>query len=390
MPHLLDPKPPALPKMKRVLETSATLIVTALLFSNTSFAAGSRVNMKIERTSFGQTSDGQPISLFTCVNANGLVVKMTDYGAIMVSLETPDRDGKLANITLGFPALDGYLQRHPYFGSTIGRYGNRIAQGKFRLDGKEYTLATNNDANHLHGGNDGFDRRVWQATGLVTEDAVGVRFTRRSAEGEEGYPGNLDVTVTYKLTNENALVIDYGAVTDKATPINLTNHNYWNLGGAGSGKVLDHLLMLTADKYLPVDEGLIPTGELADVAGTPFDFRSPERIGARIHQIDSDPIGYDHCFALRNQDGSLALAARVTEPVSGRVMEIYTTQPGIQFYSGNFLDGTASGAGHQQYEGFCLETQHYPDSPNQPQFPSVILQPGETYRETTVHKLTVE
>ncbi|MFV1967913.1 MAG: aldose epimerase family protein [Pirellulaceae bacterium] len=346
--------------------------------------------MKIEKSSFGDTGDGQEISLFACVNANGLVLKMIDYGAMIVSLETPDRDGRLANITLGFDKLDGYLQRHPYFGATVGRYCNRIAKGKFRLNGKETTLATNNNANHLHGGNDGFDRRVWKAAELLADDAVGIRFTRRSTDGEEGYPGNLDVTVTYKLTNENALVVDFGAVTDRATPVNLTNHTYWNLGGAGSGKILDHELMITSDKYLPVDEGLIPTGELADIEGTPFDFRSSERIGARIQQIDSDPIGYDHCFVLRNQSGSLALAARVKEPISGRVLEVYTTQPGIQFYSGNFLDGSESGAGYEPYEGFCLETQHYPDSPNQPTFPPVILQPGETYRQTTVYKFLVE
>jgi aldose 1-epimerase len=365
-------------------------MTSAVLLPTTSLAAGSNANMKIEESSFGKTEDGQAISLFTCVNANGLVLKMIDYGAIVVSLETPDRNGKLANITLGFDKLDGYLQRHPYFGATVGRCCNRIAKGEFSLNGNEYTLATNNDANHLHGGNDGFDRQIWEAAGSLTDEAVGIRFKRRSPDGEEGYPGNLDVTVTYKLTNENSLVVDFGAVTDKATPVNLTNHTYWNLGGAGSGKILEHELMLTSDKYLPVDEGLIPTSELADVEGTPFDFRSSKQIGARIQQIDSDPVGYDHCFALRNQDGSLALAARVKDPASGRVLEIHTTQPGIQFYSGNFLDGSESGAGYEQYEGFCLETQHYPDSPNQSTFPSVILKPGQTYRQTTVLKFLVE
>lgn len=346
--------------------------------------------MSIEKTSFGKTEDGQEIDLYTCTNKNGLIVKLTNYGAIVVSVETPDRDGKLANITLGFDKLDGYLQRHPYFGSTVGRYCNRIAKGKFTLDGKEYTLATNNGENHLHGGDAGFDKQVWNAEQVETDNGVGVKFIRRSPDGEEGYPGNLDVTATYTLTNDNELQMEFTATTDKATPCNLTNHNYWNLAGAGSGTNENHELQLESDKYLPVDDGLIPTGELADVKGTPLDFSSPHKIGERLKEIDADPVGYDHCYALRSQDGSLALAARVKEPNSGRVMEIYTTQPGIQLYSGNFLDGTESGGGFNQYGAFCLETQHYPDSPNQPEFPTTILKPGETYKQTTVHKFSVE
>jgi aldose 1-epimerase len=346
--------------------------------------------MSIAKTSFGKTEDGQEIDLYTCTNANGLVVKLTNYGAIVVSVETPDRDGKLANITLGFDKLDGYLQRHPYFGATVGRYCNRIAKGKFTLDGQEYTLAANNGENHLHGGVAGFDKQVWKAEEVKTDDGVGIKFTRRSVDGEEGYPGNLDAVVTYTLTNANELRMEFSATTDKATPCNLTNHNYWNLAGVGSGTNENHELQLESDKYLPVDDGLIPTGELADVKGTPLDFTSPHKIGERLKQIAADPVGYDHCFVLRSQDGSLALAARVKEPSSGRVMEIFTTQPGIQLYSGNFLDGSEGAGGFKQYGAFCLETQHYPDSPNQPTFPTTILKPGETYKQTTVHKFSVE
>ncbi|MDA1051196.1 MAG: galactose mutarotase [Planctomycetota bacterium] len=344
----------------------------------------------IARAPFGKTEDGQRIDLYTCTNANGMIVKLTNYGAIVVSVETPDRDGKLANITLGFDKLDGYLPRHPYFGATVGRYCNRIAKGKFTLDGQEYTLATNNGENHLHGGEAGFDKQVWIAESFGSGDQLGVKFTRRSPDGEEGYPGNLDVTAVYTLTNSNELRMEFSATTDKATPCNLTNHNYWNLAGAGSGTIENHELQLESDKYLPVDDGLIPTGELADVARTVLDFTSPHAIGERLKQIEADPVGYDHCFVLRSQDGSLALAARVKDPSSGRVMEIHTTQPGIQLYSGNFLDGSEGAGGYDQYGAFCLETQHYPDSPNQPEFPTTILKPGETYKQTTVHKFSVE
>ncbi len=342
--------------------------------------------MSVSKSPFGKTADGKQIELYTCVNAQGLVMKVMTYGATVVEIQTPDRNGKLANITLGFDSLPGYLGEHPYFGATVGRYANRIAKGKFTLDGKHYTLATNNGTNHLHGGIVGFSRVVWDAQTVKKDDAVGVKFTYVSKDGEEGYPGNLKASVTMTLSNDDAMRIDYEAVTDKATPINLTNHSYWNLAGAGSGTILNHQLMLTADKYLPVDDTLIPTGKLADVADTPFDFRKPHRIGQRIDQVTGDPPGYDHCFVLRSQDGTMALAARVTEPGSGRVLEVLTTQPGIQFYTGNFLDGSSANGGYNRNDGLCLETQHYPDSPNRNAFPGVILRPGEVYRQSTLHR----
>lgn len=348
--------------------------------------------MSVDKTSFGKTKKGEPVTLFTLHNSHGLVVKLMDYGATVVSVETPDKNGKLANITLSFPTLEGYLQRHPYFGSTVGRYGNRIAKGKFTIDGKESTLATNNGPNHLHGGQVGFDAVMWTAEEVKTADSVGVKFSYLSKDGEEGYPGNLKVTVTYSLTEADELRIDYSATTDKPTHVNLTNHNYWNLGGAGSGSILKHELMINADQYLPIDASSIPTGAPAPVKGTALDFTKPTPIGDRIDELKKPPHetkGYDHCYVLRGQEGKLTLAARVKDPASGRVMEISTTEPGIQLYCGNFLDGSAGNGGFKQHEAFCLETQHYPDSPNQPQFPSTLLKPGQTYKSTTVHKFSV-
>jgi aldose 1-epimerase len=346
--------------------------------------------MRITQSPYGTTPEGQEIQQFTCRNAHGLEMRLITYGAILVAINVPDREGNLDNITLGFDRLEGYLQRHPYFGATVGRYANRIAGGQFTLDGKHYQLATNNGPNHLHGGESGFDKRVWTAVPWQTESSVGVRFTYESPDGEEHYPGTLQATVAYQLTNDNELRIDYTATTDAPTIVNLTNHAYWNLSGTSAGTILDHQLLLVADHYLPVDSTLIPTGELAPVRNTPFDFTQSARIGAQIDQVPGDPPGYDHCFVLRNQDGALALAARVTDPGTGRVMEIHTTQPGIQFYTGNFLDGSAENGHFQQHAAFCLETQHYPDSPNRPAFPSVVLRPGETYRQTTVHRFFVQ
>ncbi|MFM2095757.1 MAG: hypothetical protein RIS70_2881 [Planctomycetota bacterium] len=349
--------------------------------------------MSIQKASYGKTKDGTEVFLYTCTNQNGLVVRITNYGATVVSVETPDRNGKLANITLSFPTLDGYLERHPYFGSTVGRYGNRIAGGKFSIDGKQYQLATNNGPNHLHGGIKAFDALVWKAEELKTADAVGVSFSLRSPDGDEGFPGNLDCVVKYWLTNQDELRIDYTATTDKPTVVNLTNHCYWNLGGAGSGNILQHELEIAADKYLPIDATSIPTGVLADVKGTAMDFTTVHSIGERIDELKKAPHttqGYDHCYVLRGQAGKLTLAARARDPKSGRMMEIYTTEPGIQLYCGNFLDGGAGNGGFKQHDAFCLETQHYPDSPNQASFPSTLLKPGQTFQSTTVHKFCVK
>jgi aldose 1-epimerase len=342
----------------------------------------------VEKSGFGQTVDGKAVTMYTCVNRNGLVLKMIDYGATVVAVETPDRNGKKVNITLSFPNLEGYLQpNEPYFGATVGRYANRIGNAQFTLDGATYKLPANDGPNSLHGGTQGFDKRMWNAVTVENDEGVGVHFSRLSPDGEEGYPGNLQVDVVYLLTNQDELKIDYRAKTDKATPVNLTNHCYWNLGGAGSGSILNEVLMINADSYLPVDKGLIPTGKIAPVEGTPFDFLQPTPIGERIDQV---PGGYDHCFVLRNQSGELALAARVRDPESGRVMEISTTQPGIQFYTGNFLNESAATGGFPQHGAFCLETQHFPNSPNEPSFPSTILMPGEEYHQVTVQHFYVE
>ncbi len=342
--------------------------------------------MDVLKGTFGTLPDGRRVEVYTLVNKNGLKARLINYGGILVSLETPDRKARLGDIVLGFDSLDGYLKSSPYFGCIVGRYGNRIAKGRFTLDGVEYKLAANNGPNHLHGGLKGFDKALWTAEPVSAQDARGVKFAYLSRDGEEGYPGNLRVSVTYLLTDGDELSIRYQAEADKATPVNLTHHSYFNLAGQGSGDILGHELMIDAPSYTLVDEGLIPTGQIAPVAGTPFDFTKPAVIGARIAQV---PGGYDHNFVLRGGGGRLALAARVSEPRTGRVMEISTTEPGLQFYAGNFLDGTITGKGGKVYQkqfGFCLETQHFPDSPNQPSFPSTILRPGQKYESLTVHK----
>ena len=343
--------------------------------------------MSIKTESFGKTPDGQEVDLYTLTNPDGLRARITNYGAILVSLEVPDRDGKLADITLGYDTLDGYLTRHPYFGSTVGRYANRIGGASFKLNDVEYKLAANNGPNHLHGGIKGFDKVVWKAEDVTAEnDKATVKLSYLSKDGEEGYPGNLSCTVTYTLTKDDELKISYEAETDKTTILNLTNHSYWNLAGQGTGDILGHELMLNADKYTPVDEGLIPTGEIKSVKDSPMDFTKPMTIGSRIGQVGS---GYDHNYVLNSGGGTLALCARVYEPTSGRVMEIHTIEPGVQFYTGNFLDGSITGKSGKVYNkhyGFCLETQHFPDSPNKPDFPSVVLKPGQKYTTVTVHK----
>ncbi|MCK4660870.1 MAG: galactose mutarotase [Phycisphaerae bacterium] len=350
----------------------------------------------IEKRAWGKTQDNRTVCVYALANANGMSARITDYGGIVVSLTAPDRNGKYEDVVLGYGTLAEYVKDSPYFGSVVGRFGNRIARGKFSLDGQEYTLAVNNGPNHLHGGLKGFDKVIWESEALIRDGAVGVRLHYLSPDGEEGYPGNLDVTVHYWLTDANELRIEYSATTDKATPVNPTHHSYFNLAGAGNGDILGHELMLAADRFTPVDEGLIPTGELRPVAGTPFDFARPTAIGARVGDDDLQlkyGRGYDHNFVLSRWDGKLRLAATVYEPKSGRLMEVLTTEPGVQFYCGNFLDGSNIGKGGKPYEhryGFCLETQHFPDSPNRPEFPSCTLRPGEQYHHTTVYRFSIK
>jgi aldose 1-epimerase len=351
----------------------------------------------VRKEAFGSTADGGVVELYTLTNAGGMEVRAMTYGGIIVSLRVPDRTGALGDVVLGYDSLDGYVKASPYFGAIIGRYGNRIARGRFKLDGKEYKLATNNGPNALHGGVKGFDKVVWKAESFQDQRGVGVVFTYTSADGEEGYPGKLDAKVTYTLADDNSLGFEYHAVTDKPTPVNLTQHSYFNLAGDGSGDILGQELMMKASRFTPVDKTLIPTGELKSVEGTPFDFRTATAIGARIEAKDQQikfGLGYDHNWVLDREPGSgMQLAARVHDPASGRVMEVTTTEPGLQFYSGNFLDGTITGKGGHVYKhraGMCLETQHYPDSPNKPDFPSTVLKPGEEYRSHTVYAFSVQ
>jgi aldose 1-epimerase len=343
------------------------------------------------REVFGTLPDGRSVEAFTLVNAHGLELRAITYGGIIVSLKTPDRDGRMADIVLGFDTLAGYLTNAPYFGAIVGRYANRIARGRFTLDGTTYQLATNNGPNHLHGGVRGFDKVLWRGAPFHDDNGVGVALTHTSPDGDEGYPGSLTMRVAYTLTDRDTLVVDYAASTDRATPVNLTQHSYFNLAGGGVRDVLDHSLGIDADAYTPVDATLIPTGALAPVAGTPLDFRTPVAIGARIDRDDPQLRhggGYDHNYVLRGgPGGGLAHAARLVEPTSGRTLDLYTTEPGLQLYSGNGLDGRLVGKGGQAYRrrfGVALETQHFPDSPNQPSFPSTILRPGSEYRSRTV------
>jgi aldose 1-epimerase len=348
--------------------------------------------MNIQKQNFGQIADGTQVDIYTLTSDNGLETKITNYGGTIVSILAPDRDGNFDQVILGFNNLNQYLEQSPYFGCLVGRYANRIAQGKFTLNGVEYNLAQNDADRHLHGGLVGFDKVVWQAEELCGDDNVGLLLTYQSVDGEETYPGTLDVTVVYTLTDDNELKIDYTATTDADTVLNLTNHTYFNL--AGSGDILGHKLYLNADGFTPVDATLIPTGELRSVKGTPLDFTKPTVIGNRIEQDDEQlkfAGGYDHNWVLNGSGDGLTLAATVSEQTRGRVMDVYTTEPGIQFYSGNFLDGTLTGPGGVVFNkrtGFCLETQHFPDSPNQPEFPTTVLKPGEVYNQTTVYKFS--
>jgi len=347
---------------------------------------------RITSQDWGRTADGQPVSLVTLSNRHGMVAKITSYGAIVTELHVPGRQGQVTNVVLGFDNLERYLQGHPAFGATIGRVANRIAGARFTLDGKEYPLAANIGPHHIHGGRVGFHQRVWQTRPLPPQaDRAAVEFSYLSVDGEEGYPGNLTVKVTFTLTDDNELRIDYEAETDQPTPVNLTNHSYFNL--AGHGDVLGHQLEIAADHYTPSDRALIPTGEIAPVAGTPLDFTTPRTIGSRIDQLRPHPNGYDHNYVLNSGGGELAFAARAVEPVSGRVLEAWTTEPGVQLFTANGFDGRIVGTGgvvYPRHAGFCLETQHFPDAINQPQFPSVVLRPGTTFRSATVFRFSVQ
>ncbi|MFN8421430.1 MAG: aldose epimerase family protein [Anaerolineae bacterium] len=384
-------------RILRKMVTAATVVTALVLVSNLISIRAQAQSGSVVKQAYGTTADGVAVDEYTLTNAAGAEVKIITYGGIVTSLKVPDRHGQLANVVLGFETLADYETKNPYFGGIIGRYGNRIANGKFSIDGTEYTLAANNAPNSLHGGTKGFDKRVW--TGKEVQDGgnVGVELTYLSPDGEEGYPGNLSVKVVYTLTAANELRIDYSATTDKTTVVNLTNHSYFNLAGNGAGAIYDHLLWVDADKYTPVDATLIPTGELASVEGTPFDFRAAKTIGSGVRSSSEQMVlgrGYDHNFVLnRPADNSLALAARLYEANSGRTMEVWTMEPGVQIYTANFLDGTlvgSSGGMYRQGDAICLETQHFPDSPNQADFPSTLLNPGETYQTTTIYKFTTD
>jgi aldose 1-epimerase len=350
--------------------------------------------MSVTNEKFGQTADGRKVDIYTLTNDNNLSAQIINYGGIVTSLTTPDRNGKLIDVVLGYDTLDGYIKGAFYLGALIGRVCNRIAKAKFTIDGKEYTLAVNNDPNHLHGGIKGFDKVVWEAKPLVTNKGSALELTYLSPDGEEGYPGNLSCKVIYTLTNKNELKIEYEAITDQATPVNMTNHSYFNLAGHNTGDILSHELMINADHFTPTDEGSIPTGEICPVEDTPMDFRTPAVIDKKIDSDDQQlkfGHGYDLNWVLNNKNGDLALAATFYEKKSGIVMDVLTTKPGMQFYCGNFLDGSnhgKDGAVYNRRNGLCAETQYFPDSPNKPDFPSCILQPGETYKHVTVYRFS--
>lgn len=368
-----------------------TLSLLLLVLAVPLFAAGPQV----EQTTFGKLADGKTVvTAYTLVNKAGAKAKIIDYGAIVTEIHVPDAKGNLGDVALGFSDMDGYLKGHPYFGSNAGRCANRIAKGKFKLNDKEYTLATNNEPNHLHGGKEGFDKKMWRADNPVLgAGGPSITLGYTSKDGEEGYPGNLSVKVTYTLTNDNALKVEYNATTDKATVCNVAHHSYFNLGGHAGGDILGHEVEIFAKNYTPTDDTLIPTGKIAPVAGTPFDFTKAATIGSRIKQIDAKPQGYDLNYALDGKAGGMPfLAARVTEPKTGRVLEVFTDEPGLQFYSGNFLDGTNTGKGghvYQQYNGFCMEAQKFPDAINKigtEGWASPVLKPGEEYKTVTIYR----
>jgi aldose 1-epimerase len=382
-----------------MVRLSAAIRVVHLLFLIATVISGSlaEAKSKMQKQTFGKTEDGQQVDLYVLTNKNGVEVSITNYGATVVSWKVPDRNGKLADVVLGYDNVKDYETGKAYFGATVGRYANRIARGKFTLNGVTYTLAKNDGENHLHGGIKGFSKRVWTAKDVSGSSGQALELSYLSKDGEEGYPGNLSVAVVFTLTDKNELKIDYSATTDKDTVLNLTNHSYFNLAGQGSGDILSHELMLNADRFTPVDATLIPTGELRKVTATPFGFTKTTAIGARTNQEDEQlklGRGYDHNWVLNKEKmGVLSLAAELYEPKSGRLLEVRTTEPGVQFYSGNFLDGTARGKEGKVYNyrnGMCLETQHFPDSPNHPDFPSTVLKPGQHFHSTTVYKFATK
>lgn len=371
------------------------ILISLLLASITlAVSTATKGQTNVKKESFGKTAAGQSVDIYTLTNRNGVEAKITNYGGIVTELKVPDRKGQLDDVVLGFDNLNAYMRKHPHFGALIGRYGNRIAKGRFTLNGVEYKLAINNGENHLHGGLIGYDNVVWTARPIKVRNLPALELTYLSKDGEEGYPGNLSIRVVYTLTNANDLKIDYFATTDKDTVVNLTNHSYFNLAGEGNGDILKHQLLIKANRFTPTDAGSIPTGELRSVRGTPFDFLRAVEIGARINQ-DYEQLkfgkGYDHNYVLNGKIGTLRQVASVYEPGSGRVMEVWTTEPGMQLYTGNFLDGSLTGKRGGNYghrSAFCLETQHYPDSPNQPKFPSTVLKKGARYRTTTIYKFS--
>ena len=373
------------------MKALSRLFLVAVLIVSSALVALAQAT--VTKSSFGKTAAGENVDLYVLRNVNGMETKITNFGGIVVALTAPDRNGAFADVVLGFNDLESYLTKNnPYFGALIGRYGNRIGKGRFKLNGVEYKLAVNNGENHLHGGIKGFDKVIWTGREMRTKDGPAVVLTYVSKDGEEGYPGNLRVRVVYTLTNKNELKIDYSATTDKATVLNLTHHSYFNFKGEGNGDILDHRVTINANRFVPTDAGSIPTGELRRVMGTPFDFLKATAIGARIND-DEEQLklgnGYDHTWVINGRPGVLRLAATASEPTSGRRMEVWTTEPGMQFYTGNFLDGSLTGKAGKPYprrSGFCFETQHYPDSPNQPSFPSTTLRPGATYRSTTIYR----
>lgn len=372
------------------------MILIVIIVNSCNFQNIMEVKMDIIKEPYGETKESQPVDIYTLTNKNGMKACITNYGGIIQYLSAPDKNGKYEDVVLGYDDLDSYIEATPYFGAIVGRYGNRIANGKFILDNVEYTLAQNDGINHLHGGIKGFDKVVWNATTVKNDDEVSLKLEYLSQDGEEGYPGNLKVTVIYTLTDDDLLKIKYQAMTDKKTHINLTNHSYFNLSADFNNKILDHQLWLNADKYISIDPTAIPLGVVESVVGTPFDFTTPKKIGQNILDDNfqlKNGIGYDHCMVFKNPVGGIELQATVYEEGSGRFMEVYTDQLAVQFYIGNYLDGSNIGKGNIPYKyrvGFCLETEHYPDSPNQPQFPSTLLEPGEVYSTTTIYRFTVK